>query len=171
VTLVKQEDCPFTTRAAHKQQLARQLKRRANEWHACQKGMAPIKRCQMLMVGCQHLVQHSIKRSTARRRCSKMTLSTPVVAKGDCEGMRDHKLGMFLSGLSFEESQAEEDVISSISTSLKQSVRLHRLHHESRQNEMFSSAICNANLDLRWWGCLIVLPLMQEVCGGRRRAI
>jgi hypothetical protein len=85
--------------------------------------------------------------------------------------MKDHKLGMFLSGLSLEESQAEEDVLSSISTSLKQSARLHRLHHESRQNEMFSSAICNVNLDLRWWGCLIVLPLMQEVRGGRRRAI
>lgn len=110
--------------------------------------MVPIKRCQMLMVGCQHLVQHSRKRSTARRRCSETTLSTPRCGKKRLRGM-------FLSGLSLEESQAEEDVLSSISTSLKQSARLHRLHHESRQNEMISSVICNANLDLRWWGCLI----------------
>jgi hypothetical protein len=88
----------------------------------CQKGMAPIKRCQVLMVGCQHLVQHFASGAQQEKGCSEMTPSTPLWQKR-LRGDERPKTRDVLSGPSFEELQAEEDVLLPISTSLKQGTR------------------------------------------------
>lgn len=89
----------------------------------------------MLMVGCQHLVQHSVSGAQQEEGCSEMTPSTPLWQKSDREGMKDEKLGISHPASSFEESQAEEDIPPLISTSLKRDTRPRQLHHESRQME------------------------------------
>ena len=104
----------------------------------------------MLMVGCQHLVQHSVS-GAQQEGCSKMTRSTPLWQKSDCEGMKDEKLGISHPASSFEESQAEEDIPPLISTSLKRDTRYEAASTSPREppNGTLSRAIGNANLHLR----------------------
>jgi hypothetical protein len=52
----------------------------------CQKGMAPIKRRQMLMVGCQHPVQHSVSGAQQEVGCFEMELPTPLWQKAIARG-------------------------------------------------------------------------------------
>lgn len=67
---------------------------------------------------------------------------------------------------SFKESQAEEDVLSSISTSLKQGKRMRRLHHESRQIQCSVVRYVMGTCISSGGVCLTVLTLMPGTDAG-----